>query len=224
MLKHWQYMRFGLCAVWTGTVSLASALLLHIVDIQEIWALLPAFFTAFISHRLVQPASMDALVQHLNADTEALEYSTQLLCREPENLPEHWQQEKTARVLTEVPVMFKPIRWGWAITSLSLSVLFYLIFSSPLWQRLNEKSLAGANKIHTASVVQLPAAIAEWQLTLTPPPYTGLRTSVLQTGSAEAPEGSLLHWQLRFNNEVERVVLLWGVKDTVPFTAEAGRF
>ncbi|HET9047403.1 MAG TPA: hypothetical protein VFN29_00350 [Chiayiivirga sp.] len=156
------------------------------------------------------------LLRQLNTQRRDLEDSADLLALAPAQLSEvqALQRARLQRRLHENPVQLctpwphRTLLWSGVLAMLALAtVVLWPITTSP------PRSPIAAS---TANLAQTP----QWQssqLRIQPPAYTGLPERVQHELSAQAPQGSQLHWTLRFDPEPHALALLTLDGQRLPF-------
>lgn len=156
--------------------------------------------TAFLQWR-----RLDArwLVHALNARSD-MEDSADLLVAAATSL-QQLQRERLQQRLAAKPADLRTA-WPWRTLAVSLSLALFVLAAACLWPASPLRTTApDAASIgnQTSAPIQLLAA----RLDIHPPAYTRLPRRSESMLSVKAPQGSLLHWSLRFSGRPAKVEL-----------------
>jgi hypothetical protein len=156
------------------------------------------------------------LLHQLNAQRPDLDDSADLLARPSEQLTpvQQLQRARLQRRLAQTPVSLRTPWPGRAL--LRSGVLATLLLATVwLWPRTPppSPSPSAATSVEVAQAPQLQSA----ELRVQPPAYTGLPERVQHELSAQAPQGSLLRWTLRFAPAPKSAAMIMLDGQRIPF-------
>lgn len=195
------------------------------------WAVLGAVVlagSALVLHATRRVRSLDTawLTRTLDAASPHLEDSSALLDSD-DQLSGGLQKLQADRVRSSFSRMEQPdLRRAWPWRLLALS---YILAVASLLVPLVKDSPARANTSFAASRVvdstgrrSADPQIAEVQLSVRPPPYTGLPVRSADTIGTRAPMGSTLRWTLRVTSSVESFALATHEDQVLSFSFRNG--
>lgn len=165
-----------------------------------------------------------AIARHLNRTVPALEESTDLLVRAPDNLSpvERMQRarvERTLRALLPVPAL--PSRGlrlaaGYAAIAL-LGALGILTNAAP-----SARSTPGLAVAPTTRNPHRPAALSGVEVTIRPPAYTGKPVRRTSAWDLDAEQRARVTWRLLVDGPVSAILLVTTDGDSIPANRNRG--
>lgn len=228
--RQWRILRLlQLAALSLGFSFLIGAVLIYLFALTDWTTLIFAsvFLTVFLIMNLLHPfRKIDAasISRYLDQQFPELEESTGILLKPAHELSllERLQQQKVNALLRAIPTPAAPLKkLGLAvlvlITGLGLS-----IFMSSL-KPLNDISGTHSHQEKSKVVKEtiLPQ-IASFTLTINPPAYTGLPEQQQQQFSVNAATGSLIKWEIRTNEPVKKLKLIFNDREVASLQSVNG--
>ena len=191
----------ALCVVSFAAWRSGSALMLGA-------ALVIVLAYAVLAWRRLKPLDRHWLVRQLNARIPAADDSLDLLLFAPEQSGPliRLQQQRLRERLCEAPLPDLRPAYSWsrlALAWLSVAIACGLL----LWQPWHGHSLPAVANEAGDGAVGIARGSFEARLRIEPPRYTGLRASDDTSPEVRLPEGSQLHWMLRFGTQPTAVSL-----------------
>ena len=153
--------------------------------------------TRFINHRYPQ-----------------LEESADLLLMDPKELTGLQQLQRAIveeRFFRDYPSINVPHRLRRAAVILALSGLTLVVmsFAGREFSRMDSPLRIAAAADSELPQKEIPAAIKNIDITITPPKYTGIKTYSVQHPQLEIPEGALISWRIDFTDSVKQASLIF---------------
>jgi hypothetical protein len=220
--RQWRILRLlQLTALSLGFSPLVCAVLVNMFPFAD-WEtviFVSLFLIAFVTINLIHPFwKIDApgISRYLDRQFPELEESTGILLR-PFNelsLLERLQQQKIKTLLTQIQTPAAPLK------NLGLSILAMIIGFGFSFMIYHLKPLGYApeaypheDKSTTVIKERIPAQIASFSLKISAPAYTGLPERKQQQFSVKAATGSLLKWEIRTNEPVKKLRLIFNDRE-----------
>lgn len=219
--RQWRMLRLlQLIALSLGFSLLLCAVLVNMFPFAD-WEtviFVSLFLIAFVIFNLTHPLwKIDApgISRYLDRQFPELEESTGILLRPSDELSllERLQQQKVANLLNQIKTPAAPLK------KLGLSVLvmvigFGLSFAISQLKLVNYSPEAYSYKDspHVAKE-RIPVQIASFSLKISAPAYTGLPERKQQQFSVKAATGSLLKWEIRTNEPVKKLKLIFNDRE-----------
>ncbi|MGC3945175.1 MAG: hypothetical protein QM762_11795 [Chryseolinea sp.] len=169
-----------------------------------------------------------SIVRYVNRLLPQLQESGDLLLRSPQDLTllEQLQQVRTARSFSD---SFESIKLPHQL--LSSAAVFaggILIATAGAFfarsTHTNSNTTQKPNDEQSHLQQQLPAAVKQLELRISPPGYTQLPEQRTKVFPISAPENSLVTWTIGFTADIQSAHLIFDGKDTVELKASAGTF
>lgn len=186
----------------------------------------PILFFAFRLNKV----SEREILSYINLKYPELQESADLLIKDQTALTtlESIQLRKTLehfRLLS--PKMQMPHSIGKAALGLVASIaLFTLLTALDFHTDPKNKFSNGKIKEAIAEKAKLPVPpnIEDFKISITPPKYTGQAGYQAETFGLKVLEGSIAHWNLKFNNKLERSTLSFPGKDSLVLNFRNDRY
>ncbi|RYD14491.1 MAG: hypothetical protein EOP90_12665 [Lysobacteraceae bacterium] len=197
----------AIVAVCAMRASIAAAGVLAIAGIA---------IAAWVASRAVRRLDARWLARALDAALPRLEDSAALLLREPSAL-KGLEPLQRARLATRLARATPDLREAWPrrAVGLAAALAFALLAIGIAWPTRKPVDANGPAAAATASRA-LATRIVQAELAIEPPAYTRLPARREGTLDAKAPEGSQLHWRLRFDPQPSSASLAFHDGERVP--------
>ncbi|RQO66219.1 hypothetical protein DBR43_28735 [Pedobacter sp. KBW06] len=228
--RQWRILRvLQLIALSLGFALLICAVLVHMFPFAE-WEtviFVSLFGIAFVIFNLIHPFwKIDApgIARYLDRQFPELEESTGILLR-PSNelsLLERLQQQKIKTLLTRIQTPATPLK------KLGLSILvmitgFGFSFMISHFKLVNYSPETYSQEARPGVIKErVPAQIASFSLKISAPAYTGLPERKQQQFSVKAATGSLLKWEIRTNEPVKKLKLIFNDREVASLRSADG--
>ena len=206
----------GVSRLVAGSQAVLPALLLFVAATGG----LAVFF------RMTRYSDAD-VTRYLNARYPQLQESADLLVREMSTLTtlEQIQLEKTRVQLQKIfPEIRVPHHLGRAIGVFAGSVAISVFLSSLNFREERDPIPSPEIAAPAEKTPAIPAAMKTLTLRITPPAYTQLKQYTVDDPGIKVPEGSMVTWQMQFNNPIQEAFVSFSGNDTIVCTAQNGIF
>lgn len=165
-----------------------------------------------------------SISRYLDRQYPELEESTGILLKPSAELSllEKLQQQKINKIITGIPAPGTPLRkLGWAI--LILVAGFGLGMAIPSLDTFTRAVGAALPKIGGEKTEErILAQIEAFSLKVSPPAYTGISERKQQQFTVKAATGSVLKWEIRTNEAVKKLKLIFNDKQVSSLTSLNG--
>ncbi|HEY0653390.1 MAG TPA: DUF4175 family protein [Chryseosolibacter sp.] len=174
--------------------------------------------------------SEKTLLGYLNQKYPELEESADLILKDPASLStlESIQLTNTlSRIERLAPTIKLPHNIGKAGFGLAGSIVLGLLMSALDFRsdvRSLQKQTQNAPKANDSRKSPAPAAVAELNIKIIPPTYTGQRPFSVNQFDFKVPEGSVVSWNVTFNQTIARTLFSFTGKDSIELKPANGLF
>lgn len=228
--RQWRILRLlQLIALSLGFSLLLCAVLVNMFPLADWETVISVslFLIAFVIFNLIHPFwKIDApgISRYLDRQFPELEESTGILLR-PSNelsLLERLQQQKIKTLLTEIQTPAAPLKkLGLSVLVMVIGFGFSLIIThlKPLGYTPEAYS---QKDDHNIIKERIPVQIASFSLKISAPAYTGLPERKQQQFSVKAATGSLLKWEIRTNEPVKKLKLIFNDREVASLRSKDG--
>ncbi|WP_342333256.1 hypothetical protein [Pedobacter sp. FW305-3-2-15-E-R2A2] len=228
--RQWRIFRLlQLVALSLGFSLLLCAVLVNMFPLADWETVIFAslFGIAFVIFNLIHPFwKIDApgISRYLDRQFPELEESTGILLRPSDELSllERLQQKKIKTLLAQIQTPTAPLK------KLALSILLMIIgfgFSFTISHlKLVDYIPEAYSYKDKPSVIKerIPAQIASFSLKISAPAYTGLPERKQQQFAVKAATGSLLKWEIRTNEPVKKLKLIFNDREVASLRSADG--
>lgn len=177
-------------------------------------------------HRL----SEQDIAIYLNRHFKELEDSTDLLSRNAEELGP-LQQIQRRKLLCAFDQAAKNISWPeqWRKALLLFGLGLIACWAVLLRGQSREAATFGLNAALTDSLTQaaqqeIAAELEAYDITITPPAYTGMANKKVEDFNLKIPEGSRVNWALTFSGAPDKVMVIFSNGDSTSLTQKGNTF
>ncbi len=225
LLKKWKQQRL-LCYI--TMVIILSSLLAYCILTLNISILIAMIFYLFSTgltamHWFKTTPHLQDLSQIVNEQNANLEYSGQLLYRDPLNSLEEIQKEQINQRFTKTNYqIYLPIRFGLLpllVLLLPLTILVVFPKSSRSTEITSQTSSADLKESSYITTVDT-LSITSLEMLLSYPLYTKLSNRYSSQKDIEIPEGSSIQWKMKFSGIPDRAFVLFSSGDTFPLSSK----
>lgn len=228
--RQWRVLRLlQIAALSLGISLLVAASLIHLFS-WATWATLIfvlVFLVAFLAVNLLYPfwkINEEGISRYLDRQFPQLEESSGILLKPLDELSglERLQQQKINALLSTIPAPMAPLRkLGMAVLVLIIGagLSFFISSLKPLGHALATYQNQGQSKVVKE---RIPSQIASFSLSISPPAYTRLPEQQQQQFSVKTATGSLLKWEIRTNEPVKKLKLIFNDKEVASLRSVDG--
>ena len=229
--RQWRMLRLlQLIALSIGFSLLAGAVMIHLFPLAD-WktvVFVALFLIVFVILNLIYPfwkIDVHGISRYLDRKIPELEESTGILLRPANELSllERLQQQKVEVILNQIQTPAAPLK------KLGLSILVMIIGFGLSFLTSSLKPSGYTTEAHSSkdkpNIVKeriLPQ-IASFSLNINPPAYTGLPEMKQQQFSVKAATGSLLKWEIRTNEPVKTLKLIFNDREVASLRSKDGQ-
>ena len=219
--RQWRILRLlQLIALSLGFSLLLCAVLVNMFPLAN-WKtviFVSLFLIAFVIFNLIHPFwKIDApgISRYLDRQFPELEESTGILLRPSDELSllERLQQQKVANLLNQIKTPAAPLKkFGLSILVMIIGFGFSFAISQLKLLNYAPEAYSYKDSPHVAKE-RIPVQIASFSLKISAPAYTGLPERKQQQFSVKAATGSLLKWEIRTNEPVKKLKLIFNDRE-----------
>lgn len=178
----------------------------------------------FFSERLHQLSEAE-VIRYLNQRYNSLEHSADLILKSPNEL-NGLQALQRERVLSVFQKLYPEIQLPHQLQRSALIFMAGLLasflmssFLSPTSIKKVENSKADSVK----NITPLPAVVTSSLVEVTPPTYTGIKSSSSPNLDLNIPEGSTVRWKISFSDAVRDAKLIFSGRDSLDLLQSPSR-
>ena len=160
----------------------------------------------------------DDLAKYLNRHYPALQESVDLLLKHDDEISplQQLQKEMTIQRLEEIyPTIRLPHHLGKAGSVFAISIVVSIIltsFSSNTGKKETGKTADIPSEVEKEN---LPGSIKVAKVTVNPPAYTNIKSSLSPDFNLQIPEGSKVRWELQSEGQVKNQKMVFSAKDSI---------
>lgn len=175
--------------------------------------------SAFMLRWKLHNFDKNRLVVFINREYPVMQYSTDLLFKDPGTLTllEQIQKEKVRPHFEEIARAIKlphNIEKSFIISATCTALMALLFFLAPQAAFDPIKKIENLST-KTGSATPLPPTVQEVSVSITPPLYTGAEAYTSPVLNLSMPEGSSVTWEIQFTDTVRKPALVFLSKDSL---------
>lgn len=178
----------------------------------------------FFSERLHQLSEAE-VIRYLNQRYNSLEHSADLMLKNPDEL-NGLQALQRERVLSVFHKLYPEIQLPHHLQRSALIFMAGLLASFLMSSFLSPTSIKKAENSKMDSVkniTPLPAVVTSSLVVVTPPAYTGIKSSSSPNLDLNIPEGSTVRWKISFSDAVRDAKLIFSGRDSLDLLQSPSR-
>ncbi len=224
--RRYRFYRLAESALFAVATGMLAATILHfssdnlVLKISLISASVLIVFVARVIFLKLFLLQDEQFTSYLNAQYPQLEHSADLLLQNPDAL-HGLAQLQVQKIIGRYHQLFPQIKLPNLLPQSAMAVLIASFLYVALTSFVSFHP-SNSNKSNLASqITASPAEAARIQslfIQVTPPAYTRLASSDATQPELKVPEGSRVHWKLKFNSEISSAQLIISGKDSVQFS------
>lgn len=215
-------------AVLTGSVLTLFFELsnLSLIGIGAVFFLIGSFI-AWKFGGLDSPSDSE-VVRYLDRTFPFFEESSALLLAKPTTLLESWQKQRIEELSDQHQDEIQPpnsalkksVMGSFSLLLLSVMILFLPSFDFSQ-ENLPDKELSLDEMVIRSSSIP---GLNQGGIIIEPPSYTGSSKQESELGNVEAPEGSIIRWEIDVSDDVEKIRLLFSDQSTTTLEQNENSF